>query len=205
MSTAVVHCVRHGQVENPDGVIYGRLDGFALTELGQQMAARLGEHFANTNISYLVTSPLLRATQTMAPIAARHPQIEVVEDPRVIEVTNVFQGKSLGKHHWRLLLPPNLWQIRNPIKPSWGEPYRSTVTRMRDAIKDAARHCPDAEAVIVSHELPIWLARLAVEHRPFVHDPRKREARLASVTSFHYINGKLVNLTYSEPAADLYE
>jgi broad specificity phosphatase PhoE len=190
-------------VDNPDGVIYGRLPGFGLTELGHQMAERLGEYFADHNLVYLVSSPLLRAQETIAPIAAKFPELEVVLDERVIETANKFQGIDLGWHYTNLLKPSNLWKLHNPLQPSWGEPYPQIVTRMRDAIKDAARHANDAEAVIVSHELPIFITRRAVEHKPFMHDPRKRNTRLASVTSFHYVNGSLVNITYNEPAGDL--
>ena len=39
------------------------------------------------------------------------------------------------------------------------------------------------EAVIVSHQLPIWMARCDAEGRRLFHDPRRGECRLASVTS----------------------
>ncbi|MDR3069996.1 MAG: histidine phosphatase family protein [Propionibacteriaceae bacterium] len=203
MSTAVVHCVRHGQVDNPSGVIYGRLPGFGLTDLGHQMAQRLGVHFAAKNLVYLVSSPLQRAQETMAPIAAGHPELEVQLDERVIETENHFEGINFGKHNEYLLRPSSLWQLRNPLIPSWGEPYSSIVVRMNDAIKDAARHCPNAEAVIVSHELPIFVARRNAEGLSFLHDPRKRNTRLASVTSFFFVSGQLADIAYSEPAGDL--
>ena len=203
MSTSVVHVARHGQVDNPDGILYGRLAGYGLSELGHQMAARLGEYFADANVAWLVASPLQRAQETMAPIAARHPGIDVKTDARLIEADNVFAGKSFGRHNAVLLKPTSWWALRNPLRPTWGESYVSIAQRMREAIEDAARHCEGAEAVLVSHELPIWMARRSSQHQRLVHDPRKRQARLASVTTFTFVDDVLVDVSYAEPCGDL--
>nr|WP_300148444.1 histidine phosphatase family protein [Propionicimonas sp.] len=203
MEPRVVHVVRHGQVHNPDGVLYGRAPGYGLSDLGRQMAERLGEYFADAPLVHLVSSPLQRAQETMAPIAARHPDLEVHIDDRVIEAANVFEGKSFGKRNEILLRPSSWWSLRNPLRPSWGEAYTSIVARMRTALADAASHAIDGEALIVSHELPIWMARSWAERRPLVHDPRRRQARLASVTTFTYSGTHLVRVDYAEPCADL--
>jgi broad specificity phosphatase PhoE len=202
--SSIVHLVRHGQVHNPEAVLYGRQPGFGLSDLGRQMATRLGEYFADVPLDYLVSSPLQRAQETIAPIAAAHPQLEVHLDDRVIEAANVFEGKSFGRYNELLLLPSSWWALRNPLRPSWGESYTSIVERMRRALADAAAQVPGGQALVLSHELPIWMARSDAEGRRLVHDPRRREARLASVTSFTFDNdGKLVDVTYREPAADL--
>lgn len=200
---SVVHLVRHGQVHNPDAVLYGRQPGFGLSELGQRMADRLGEHFADVPLDRLISSPLQRAQETIAPIAAAHPDLEVNLDERVIEAANVFEGKSFGRYNELLLRPTSWWALRNPLRPSWGESYTSIVARMRLALADAAAQVPGGQALILSHELPIWMARCDAEGRPLVHDPRRREARLASVTTFTFDDGTLVGVKYTEPAADL--
>ena len=203
MAPRIVHLVRHGQVYNPESVLYGRLPGYGLSDLGKQMAERLGEYFVDAPLVYLVSSPLQRARETMAPIAAAHPELSVNIDERLIEAANLFEGKSFGKYNQLLLRPSSWWALRNPLRPSWGEPYPSIVERMRAALTDAAAHAVDGEALIVAHELPIWMARSWAEGRPLVHDPRKREARLASVTTFTFDGDDLVGVTYAEPAADL--
>ncbi|MFT3970975.1 MAG: histidine phosphatase family protein [Micropruina sp.] len=201
---SVVHLVRHGQVHNPDGILYGRLPGFGLSELGRAMADRLGEYFADVPLTHLRCSPLQRARETMAPIAAQHPDLEIVTDDRVIEAANVFEGRNFGKYNQVLLLPQNLWQLRNPLRPSWGEAYPSIVARVKVAMADAARAAGDGgQAVVVMHELPIWISRLAAEGRSLVHDPRKRQCRLASVTSFTWIDDRIAAVDYTEPAGDL--
>jgi broad specificity phosphatase PhoE len=169
------------------------------------MADRLGEYFAGANLVHLVASPLQRAQETMAPIAAGHPKLEVRIDPRVIEADNVFAGQSFGKHNLRLFKPVNWWAFRNPLRPSWGEPYKVIAARMHQAIRDAHKAAQEAggDAVIVSHELPIWMARLAAQGKPLPHDPRRRQARLASVTTFDVREGKIHFVSYDEPAHDL--
>lgn len=204
MEATIVHVVRHGQVHNPEGVLYGRLPGYHLSDTGRAMAARLGEHFADVPLTLLRCSPLERTRETMAPIAAGHPDLHVVIDERVIEAANVFEGKSFGRHNGLLFNPRNWWHLRNPLVPTWGEPYQSVARRMNNAIADAAQAAGlGGQAVVVSHELPIWMARLSAEGRWLVHDPRRRQARLASVTSFSFREGHLIKVEYREPCADL--
>lgn len=201
-----IHLVRHGEVDNPEGILYGRIPGFGLTDRGHEMARRVGEHFANAETTpvALVASPLLRAQQTMAPLAESLGE-PVFTDDRVIEAANSFEGQKVSAR--KLTEPKNLIRLYNPLIPSWGEPYRQIVLRMQAAMASLrtklAAHGPDAEAVVVSHQLPIWMARLAAEGRPLVHDPRKRECALASVTSFTYEQSTLVSVSYENLCADL--
>ena len=198
----VVHLMRHGEVDNPDGVLYGRLAGYHLSELGRQMADRVAEHLADRDITYVCASPLERAQETATPIAKAH-GLDLATDARLIEAENVFQGKTFGVGDGALKRPANWKHLFNPFKPSWGEPYAEQVVRMMgalDAAKDAAR---GHEAVLVSHQLPIWIVRCAVEKRRLWHDPRKRQCTLASLTSFTYQGDRIVSVGYSEPAIDL--
>ncbi|MDO5533035.1 MAG: histidine phosphatase family protein [Propionibacteriaceae bacterium] len=205
MQPTIVHVCRHGQVENPDHVLYGRLDGFGLSELGRRMAERLADHFADTPLARLATSPLQRARETLAPIAARHPDLEVTVEERLLEAENVFEGRSFGRYSQKLLNPAHWWHLRNPFKPSWGEPYPALAARVRAALDELAASVPaGGQALAVSHQLPIYVARLVAEGRGFVHNPAGRECRQASVTSFHYVEGRVVQVAYSEPCADLY-
>lgn len=203
MSKTIVHLLRHGEVENPGGVLYGRLPDFHLSERGQQMAERLGEYTAEFDLVHLRCSPLERAQETMAPVARRRPNLEVVTDPRVIEAANLLEGQVISAESSQLYRPKNLWRLRNPLRPSWGEPYTEIVIRMRAAIRDAARAAEGHAALIVAHQLPIWMARCDAEGRRLVHDPRKRECALASLTSFTVVDGRVTQVDYAEPAKDL--
>ncbi|MFE9662043.1 histidine phosphatase family protein [Streptomyces sp. NPDC005955] len=198
----VVHLVRHGEVHNPEGILYGRLSGYHLSELGQRMADRVAEHLAERDVTHVAASPLERAQETAEPVAKSH-GLDVGSDVRLIEAGNVFQGKTFGVGDGALRRPENWQHLINPFRPSWGEPYIDQVVRMMramDAAKEAAR---GHEAVLVSHQLPIWIVRSYVERRRLWHDPRRRQCTLASLTSFTYVGDRIVSVGYSEPARDL--
>ncbi|MEU6403694.1 histidine phosphatase family protein [Streptomyces sp. NPDC046985] len=198
----IVHLMRHGEVENPDGVLYGRLPGYHLSALGRQMAERVAEHLASRDVTYVAASPLERAQETATPIAKAH-GLDIGVDDRLIEADNVFQGKTFGVGDGALRRPANWKHVLNPFKPSWGEPYADQAARMTaalDAAKDRAR---GHEAVLVSHQLPIWVVRSYAERRRLWHDPRQRQCTLASLTTFTYRGDRIVSVGYTEPARDL--
>jgi broad specificity phosphatase PhoE len=198
----VVHLMRHGEVHNPDGVLYGRKSGYHLSELGVRMAERVAEHLAGRDITHVVASPLERAQETASPIAKAH-GLELATDERLIEAENVFEGKTFGVGDGALKKPANWKYLTNPFRPSWGEPYVEQVVRMMGALgaaRDAAR---GHEAVCVSHQLPIWIVRSFAERRRLWHDPRKRQCTLASLTTFTFKGDRIVSVGYSEPARDL--
>lgn len=197
-----VHLVRHGQVHNPDKVLYGRLPQFRLSEAGEEMARSVAEYLVAENIPVkrVIASPLERAQQTAVPIAAAF-GLPVDTEPRIIEAGNIYEGEPLQSGVKDFIHPRNWWRLRNPWKPSWGEPFTEQADRMWSAMRDAAAATPDGDTVMVSHQLPIWVARLSFEGKSYLHDPRKRECSLASVTSFVFENGEPVSMTYASPAA----
>ncbi|OEV03370.1 histidine phosphatase family protein [Streptomyces oceani] len=201
-TVTVVHVVRHGEVHNPEGILYGRLPGYHLSDLGRRMADRVAEDLAERDVTAVVSSPLERAQETAGPIAKAH-GLTAGTDERLIEATNIFQGSAFGVGDGALRRPANWSHLRNPFRPSWGEPYVDQVVRMRSAL-DAARDAAYGhEAVCVSHQLPIWVLRSHVEHRRLWHDPRARQCTLASLTSFTYLGSRIVSVGYREPARDL--
>ena len=201
--TSTVHVIRHGEVENPKKILYGRQPGWRLSERGQQMAATLGEWSKAIDLGALHVSPLQRAQETAAPIAAAH-NISITTDERLIEAANVFEGKPFGIGDG-VLKHPSAWRhLYNPWKPSWGEPYEEQISRMLAAVFAANKAANGKNAIVVSHQLPIWILRSAIEGRRLLHDPRKRECSLASVTSVHFDDQGLISgVTYSEPAKHL--
>ncbi|MCW2796801.1 histidine phosphatase family protein [Nocardioides sp.] len=198
----IVHLLRHGEVHNPDGVLYGRRDGYHLSDLGKQMAEKVADAVKDRDIVHLRVSPLERAQETARPLAQAR-GLEIVTDERVIESTNVFEGMRFGVGDGALRRPSAWRHLWNPFKPSWGEPYKDIVARMMAAVHDARIAAAGHEAVLVSHQLPIWTTRLHVEGRSFLHDPRKRQCTLCSLTSFHFVGDRLSQVSYSEPAGDL--
>ena len=197
-----VHLMRHGEVHNPEGVLYGRMPGYHLSDLGVQMAEKVASAISDRDITHLRVSPLERAQETARPLAAAL-GLEVITDPRVIESVNHFEGKSFGVGDGALRKPSAWIHLWNPFRPSWGEPYKEIAARMMDAIHDARDAARGHEALIVSHQLPIWTTRLHAEGRSFLHDPRKRQCTLCSLTSFSFTGDRLTSIGYSEPAGDL--
>jgi len=198
----IVHLMRHGEVHNPEGVLYGRLPGYRLSELGRTMAQRVAEHLSSADIVHVGASPLERAQETAQPIAAAH-DLPVAVDGRLIEADNVFEGLTFGVGDGALTRPKHWRHLRNPFRPSWGEPYRAQALRVLAAMAVARNLARGHEAVLVSHQLPIWVTRCQVERRRLWHDPRNRQCSLASLTSFTYRDDEIVAVTYAEPARDL--
>ncbi len=197
-----VHLLRHGEVHNPTGVLYGRRSGFHLSDLGRTMAQRVADTIGDRDITQVWASPLERAQQTAQPLAIRL-GLEIVTEDRVIESSNKFEGKTFGAGGGELKKPSSWRYLWNPFRPSWGEPYKELVARMVAAVNDARRAAEGHEAVVVSHQLPIWITRLYAEGRSYVHDPRSRQCTLCSLTSFTFDGERLASISYSEPAADL--
>lgn len=199
MPASRLHLVRHGEVFNPQGLLYERIDGFELSDTGHQMAAAVAAELASQGrtVSRLLASPLLRAQQSAAPIAEVF-GLEIETEPRVIEPWNKFKGLKMGPR--ALLKKPVLaLSLYNPSRPSWGEPFAEIATRMIDASLESWQATPEGDVVIVSHQLPIWMLYRSSQGLKLPHDPRQRRCSLSSVTSFEVIEGRLQEVAYSEP------
>ncbi|RWR24832.1 histidine phosphatase family protein [Agrococcus lahaulensis] len=204
-----LHLVRHGEVHNPDRVLYGRMPGFVLSARGHRMAALAAEHLATgpsaRRVVRLAGSPLERAQQSAQPWAESF-GLDVRTERRIIEPTNCFEGKTFEASG--ALRHPTSWPLlRNPFRPSWGEPYRAIAQRVIAAMEDAwdelAESDDDGDIVFVSHQSPIWMAHLQLAGKPLWHDPRSRRCQLSSITSFARIDGRFTEIDYAEPAASV--
>jgi broad specificity phosphatase PhoE len=197
----IVHLLRHGEVHNPDKILYGRLPDFHLSESGRAMAEAAARAVTGRDVVLVVASPLERAQETAEPIAAAF-GLEVATDDRLIEAGNVFEGLSFGVGDGSMRKPRHWRHLRNPLRPSWGEPYQQIADRMLVAVHDARDKASGHEAVIVSHQLPIWTLRRHLEGRPLPHRPDRRQCALASLTSLEYEGDRLVSVAYTEPAGE---
>lgn len=201
MSDKLLHLVRHGEVHNPEGVLYGRLPGYRLSELGQGMAEAAAQELAasDRSVTTLIASPLERAQQSAAPIAQAF-NLPIAIDERIIEPTNAFEG-SVGKSAFK---NPRYWyRYLNPFRPSWGEPYRSIANRVRAAMDDAWEAERSGDIVMVSHQAVIWAAHRDINGEPLFHNPAKRRCELSSITTFERRGGRWFEVDYRTPAAEL--
>lgn len=196
--TTIVHFLRHGEVENPEGILYGRLPGYGLSEKGTKQALTVAEVLARHDIVHVAASPLQRAQETAGPIAGAH-RLDVGTDERLIESSNLFEGLRVAVGNGVLGQPKHWWKLRDPFTPSWGEPYGRIAGRMLTAAQEAVIAARGHEAVCVSHQLPIWTLRSLLEGRRLWHDPRGRQCSLASLTSLVFSGDELDEIVYSEP------
>ncbi len=197
-----VHLLRHGKVHNPDNILYGRLPGYRLAASGLAMADAVAAALADADITHVVASSLLRAQQTAAPIAAGH-GLAVITDDRVLEADNDFAGAPTSGRDNALLKPANWRRMRDPFTPSWGEPYLQIAHRMLAAVHAAADAADGHEAVIVSHQLPIWTIRRYLTGRRLWHNPAVRQCAVASLTSLTFADGVFQRVDYREPAGHI--
>jgi broad specificity phosphatase PhoE len=199
VTRTIVHMLRHGQVHNPSGILYGRLPGFYLSDQGRRQALTVAEFLADRDITHVVASPLQRAQETAAPIVDSH-QLTLATDDRLIESENLFEGQKVEFGSGALSSPKHWKHLTNPFRPSWGEAYLMIAHRMLGAAHRARAAAAGHEAVCVSHQLPIWTLRRFLEGKRMWHDPRNRECSLASLTSLEFADEQLVRITYQEPA-----
>jgi broad specificity phosphatase PhoE len=198
-----IHFVRHGEVYNPEKILYGLQPGWRLSDRGLEMAHAVAEWSKTLNLGAIHSSPLQRAQETSAPIIAKH-NLKLTIDSNLIEARNIFEGKKFELGSGVLRHPKSWRYLWNPWRPSWGEPYIELINRMLKGLFAARDSASGKDAICVSHQLPIWILRSAIEGRRLLHDPRKRECSLASVTSFELNNdGMISSVSYSEPAKHL--
>jgi broad specificity phosphatase PhoE len=193
----VVHLLRHGEVHNPNHILYGRLPGYRLSANGQMMAAAAADYFEGRPVAALFASPLQRAQETAQPVAERL-GLPIVTDDRLIESENVLEGTSVSLAS--LALNPLNWRyLWNPFLPSWGEPYTEVAARVHEVVDRARDASRGREAICVSHQLPIWVSRLAAERRRLWHNPNTRQCALGSVTSLTFDGDQLTGVSYAVP------
>jgi len=198
----LLHLVRHGEVDNPRGILYGRLPGYGLSDLGHRLADASAASLAGRTITGLFASPLQRTQESAAPWAGRY-GVEIQTDDRLIEPHNRFEGRR-AKFGAGLLLEPRVWPwLRNPSTPSWGEPFVDVAARMMSVVDHAWNSVDAGEVVLVSHQMPIWMVARTVAGERLQHDPRKRRCSLSSITTLKRDGGRFVEVDYQEPGRDL--
>jgi broad specificity phosphatase PhoE len=195
--TTTVHLVRHGEVANPMGVIYGRLPGYHLSERGRDQASQASRRLERADIGAVWASPLERAQETAETIAAPH-GLELTTDERLIESATTLEGA--GRSLRSLLLSPRLWwSLRNPLRPSWGETFHEIRVRMVAAVNDAIAASGGREVVLVSHQTPVQVARLAIAERKVPPWLGFAPCETGSVTTLVVDGDVLVSAAYFAP------
>ena len=200
--TTIVHLLRHGEVHNPEGVLYGRRDGYHLSDLGRTMAQRVAETIAERDIVHLRTSPLERAQETAAPLAAAR-GLTPVARPAGDRVGQRLRGQAVRRRRRRPAQAVGLAPPVEPVEAVVGRAlqggHRPDARRgVRRARRRARARGRDRLPPAADLDHPAGL-----EKRSFLHDPRKRQCTLCSLTSLQFDGDALRTVSYSEPAGDL--
>ena len=207
MQATTIHFVRHGEVENPNHVLYERLPGFHLSARGVRMARATAQYIATVpqmrGISAIYSSPLERTQETAQQIASALQIGPIILDKRLIEAENNFRGKRIGYGEGALWKNNNWKLVSNLWKPSWGESYKSIAARVGDFAREQVKNHPGEQIVAVTHESPIWSYRHLLETGHAEHNMLLRKTALASITSITYdcTNMNVLSITYVDPAA----
>lgn len=207
MQATTIHFVRHGEVENPNHVLYERLPGFHLSARGVRMARATAQYIATVpqmrGISAIYSSPLERTQETAQQIASALQIGPIILDKRLIEAENNFRGKRIGYGEGALWKNNNWKLVSNLWKPSWGESYKSIAARVGDFAREQVKNHPGEQIVAVTHESPIWSYRHLLETGHAEHNMLLRKTALASITSitFDCANMNVLSITYVDPEA----
>ncbi|MEA2433595.1 MAG: hypothetical protein QOG54_1052 [Actinomycetota bacterium] len=193
-----IHLVRHGEVENPKGVIYGRLPGYHLSERGKLQAEAAAERLAGRPIGAIWASPLERAQETAAAIAEKHPKLQIVTDDRLIESDSTVEG-IVGTFSALLRSPKHWWSFRNPWGPSWGERFIDIKARMISVIEEAHEAADGLETVVVSHQTPVLVSRLALARRRVPPWLAFTPCGTGSITSLTLEDDRVLEAAYFAP------
>lgn len=193
-----VHFVRHGEVDNPSGRLYGRQRGFKLTERGEQHAINVAKSLHNNDITGVYASPLKRAQQTAYPIAQDF-GLDIVTSPLLIEAGSYLENELLTPKG--ILTTPRIWKHLGSLRtPSWGEHYTKMVERMLAIAHQAVWENRGHEAVCVCHQCVIWVLRLFAEEKSLGHHPGKRMCSLGSITTLVFDGDIIIDIEYQEPS-----
>jgi broad specificity phosphatase PhoE len=198
---ATVYLIRHSDVENPQSVLYGHLEGFPLSDLGRRRAEALAEGLADSGIRRIVSSPLERAMETAKIIAARLPEpVEVEIDPELREAE--FSRYLQGVRYWMVpLLRPRwyLHKMRRGMMPG-DEAITELGGRVLDVARRVVRETPDQPVALVSHADPLQAAWILLDGRPHNEvEMYRRSIDRAGMLKVDFEGGEPVSWAYLPP------
>ena len=122
----------------------GACRAFALSEHGVQQAEAAGQWLAERPISAMYTSPMERARQTAAIVAARHQALSPIVDERLIEVLTPYEGRPMGE------LEAGGWDLYTGNRPPYETP-RQVLKRVLSFFDHVARAHAGESVVAVAH------------------------------------------------------
>ena len=144
MQSTTIHLIRHGDVHNPDQILYGRLPNFRLSDKGRKQAAGAAEAMRERSLAAFFASPQQRAQETASIIIEHHPNLDIRTEPRVDEIHSPHQGSALSK------LAAMGWDLYSGIDETYEQPSH-VLQRTRDFIVEVRQECAGNEVAAVTH------------------------------------------------------
>jgi broad specificity phosphatase PhoE len=194
-----LHLVRHCDVHNPDGLLYGHLPGFRLSEKGVRQAHALGRHFADRPVRQIYASPLERAQQTAHIIASYLDDVPVVTTPELVEARFglYLQGVKPKDVPWRrpLWFVHMAWPGVLPNDESVG----AMAARVRAPLHRLLRDFPGQEGICVSHGDPIQAFWVESEGR-HAYALHRLQCAKGGVLTLRYEDDRLAGREYTPPS-----
>lgn len=163
-TTTSIHFVRHGEVDNPSNVRYGRLPGFHLSSNGRKQIEQTANWFIRYPIKAIYASPLERTQQTATLIGQAHPHAPIHLDARLLEnkTASEFEGHSRD-------LPFRYSKLATPE----AETTEQIVTRLHSFVEAMCIKHSGEHIIAVSHGDPIGLL-----YHALVYDERDTPSRV---------------------------
>ncbi|HZB97032.1 MAG TPA: histidine phosphatase family protein [Candidatus Sulfotelmatobacter sp.] len=190
-----LYLVRHCDVHNPRGVLYGHLPGFPLSKKGVRQAQALGEFFEGKPIRKIYTSPLERAVETAQIIASHIGDVPIVTTSELIEAHfgQYLQGIKPAHILWR---KPMWWvHMAFPGLPPDDERVDAMAERVRGPLVRLLDEFPGESGICVSHGDPIQAFWVAADGRPSRALHRLQCAK-GGVLELDYADHTLINISY---------
>ncbi len=172
-----LYLLRHGEVHNPTGIIYGRLPGFGLSQTGEKQILSALDKLKSDPPQVLYASPMQR-TQESAELIASNLNLKIETDERITETKiGHFQGKPFDSL-------PKPYITDEGTHPEI-ESAHSIRTRFLDFVSDLQVQHPKKTVVAVSHRDPIIVALLHWKQRP-IEDLNAFDFAPGSIFAVHF-------------------
>jgi len=183
-----IYMMRHGGVENPQGILYERLAGFPLSQEGKEQALAMAKKFeaGNIKLCQIVSSPLARTAQTAA-IIADHLKVPMRTDERLTEWgVGFWAGRTVKEFYEKS------GYYKEPMNMAGLEPHDQTAIRVLSVVDELKRECAGKPSLIVSHRESLASAILKLQGGDYssIHDVPMPKA---SVWQLDFADGQFVS------------
>lgn len=155
--------VRHGEINNPHKIIYGRLPGFELTKKGKEEITETTKQFSKNKITALYSSPLLRTKQS-AEIINNVLHLPIHYSDKLLEVDSPMTGKPRSY----VVNNTNNYNVFATEENKFGETIQDVAKRMQKFIDEIKMKHPEENIVAITHGDPIMIVKAMMEGLPLI-------------------------------------